>query len=194
MKNIQFQSSCYFKNNNFYLVADRIKVTEVVSNSRYRSMFRHLSRESSGETYDPPDGNKLFFAHEFSLCTGDKVLLGVASYKPRNPNQSSREHEFHELTYLFVDSLHQGKGVGKKLLTAVEKHAQKVDNSKPVKLESAKKAVGFFEKFGYTVTGEPKECITGSNLFRKIIPMEKSFKMPVSSTDWPDSTEDNWGY
>ena len=45
---------------------------------------------------------------------------------------------------------------------------------RPIRIESAKKAVDFFQKRGYVLIGDPYECLcAGGGLFRILQTMEK---------------------
>ena len=60
------------------------------------------------------------------------------------------------------------------MVQAMEMNLKK-RKARPIRVESAYKAVEFFVKMGYTKIGEPIECVySGSPLFRVLQTMEKS--------------------
>lgn len=71
----------------------------------------------------------------------------------------------------------QGQGFGGKMLSAMEQELRQ-RRLRPIRLESAVKAVNFFKTQNYKEIGEPMNCVcSGSALFRTLQRMEKFSKM-----------------
>ena len=145
-----------------------LRISEVTRTNKTLHLFRQVARESTGETFDIPDDNKVLFAYE-SKEGGSRTLVGVACYLPATPSDRS----FHFLNYIFMKPFHQGRGYGAALLKRIEASMwSKV--RKPIRVESASRAVGFFQKNGYRCQGEVIECVCGgSPLFSRLQEMEK---------------------
>ena len=146
-----------------------LRISEVVRTSKTGTLFRKVARETSGENFDIPDDNKVLFAYEAKDgCNRD--LVGVACYMPATHSEGSH----HFLNYIFIKPYHQNMGYGAALLKRVES-SMLSKARRPIRVESAKRAVGFFRKNGYVCRGEGIECVCGgSPLFSSLQEMEKT--------------------
>ena len=173
-----------FKQFNMFLVAGysgTLEVKEVGRTSQNRKLFRQMARETSGETFEPPEENKLFFAYHNR--DGIKTLIGVASYEPAEqdvaspPTDGSFESSFyHIVTFLFIKRRYQDQGYGTQTMEKMESDMMS-QVKRPIRTQSAEKAVRFFEKMGFTVVAGPYESICGgSPLFRWLHYMEKPIR------------------
>ena len=82
---------------------------------------------------------------------------------------------YHWITFLFIKRDYKRLGYGRQLTEFLEIEAWNF-SSRPIRIESANKAVEFFVKCGYSQIGEPKESICGSSLFRFLYLLEKVCK------------------
>ena len=186
-----------------------IYVKEVLWANKNRHQFRQLARESSGEIFDPPEGSRMFLAYykgqgqsrdrygqgqsrdrygqgqsRDGYGQSEEKLVGVASYSPAtakdlDPTKTRFDSPyFHVITYLFVKPCFQQQGCGSYILSCVEKNI-KSRTKRPIRVQSAEKAVRFFEKHGYQTIGEPIDCVYGgSPLFSRLYNMEKDITKP----------------
>ena len=77
----------------------------------------------------------------------------------------------------------KGQGFGKFLLNYLEVEAFNF-LPRSIRVESARKAVGFFLKCGYLQVGEPKETYAGSSLFRFLYTMQKDCSLLKEEELW----------
>lgn len=159
-----------------------MEIREVNRNNRNRYLFRQIARDSSGEVYEAPEGSRLFFAYKQHF--GEKKVVGVASFTPASASPSELPEDsvpfindyYHHLSYLFVLAFYKGQGIGTLLLKDMEV-AMASHIIRPIHVESAGKAVRFFEKHGYSIAGDIIECCCpGSKLFRRIQHMQKDLR------------------
>ena len=156
-----------------------VEVKEV-AHSINRSTFRRIARDSTGETYECPEGSRLLFAYKFNDQMRRNEVVGVASFTTatvqETPDASSSfvsDRYYHHLSYLFVGAPHKKQGIGSQLLKAAEKKMT-LDRIRPIRVESAYKAIPFFEKNCYKAVGDIIECCCpGSQLFRRMQHMQK---------------------
>jgi GNAT superfamily N-acetyltransferase len=153
-------------------------VKEVTNSGPNVAIFRRVSRESSGECFNPPERSRLFFAYERGKQLRNPVI-GVGSYTPANwalKEPASEKHEddyYHILSFLFVDPYHQKSGCGSQIVKMIEKDAFS-RCKRDLRVMSAEKAVRFFEKNKFTICGDVlKSACAGSPLFNRLTPMEK---------------------
>lgn len=67
----------------------------------------------------------------------------------------------------------QRRGYGSMILAAMEQELR-LKRLRPVRVKSAFKAVEFFKAQGYSLVGEPEDCVfPGSALFKTLQTMEK---------------------
>ncbi|CAH1772297.1 unnamed protein product [Owenia fusiformis] len=138
-------------------------------------LFRQVARDTTGETYNPPEESEVVFAYEYILETGKKVLIGAASYTIALPTQTdpNEENYNHFLSFLFIKGHWQGLGYGKWLLNFIESDMMKTVR-RPIHVESAIGSVEFFIKQGYTYSGRYTDCVcSGSPLFKTLCYMTK---------------------
>ena len=145
-------------------------------NSRNRHLFRRVSRDSSSEVFDIPEDNRVVFCY-LGKPDHDNVVA-VASWAPARDgaqNTDDFENKYnHVLTYLFVKASYKGMGIGSRTLKHVLRE-MKALRKRPVRVQSAHKAVSFFQKHGFNILGETEEMVCGgSPLFNYLTKMEKS--------------------
>ncbi|MCW4470163.1 GNAT family N-acetyltransferase [Flavobacterium sp. MFBS3-15] len=87
--------------------------------------------------------------HHFLLASENGNILGFASYELNYYTETAKVHK------LYVVPEAQGKGVGQKLLSVIEKEALKNNNDKIVlNVNRFNKAVNFYKKAGFEKAGE----------------------------------------
>lgn len=160
----------------FRMDGQRLVSKNETRNNRNRHVFRQVARDSSGEIFDVPEGNRLVF------CYLDKPdvnnVVAVASWAPAREGGKNVEDNFennynHVVTYLFVKAHFKGMGIGSRTIQHVLRE-MKALRKRPVRVLSAAKAVSFFEKHGFVKQSEPEEMVCGgSPLFRFLAKMEK---------------------
>ena len=154
-----------------------LKIQEVKRSNRSSYKFRQLSRDVSGEGFDIPEENNVLFAY-YNIHKLNLHIAGV-TFSLANLNQTHVESAFvcdyfHQITFMFVKRDYQGRGYGRQLLnTVIEKMIEHASH-RPIRVQSAAKSVGFFEKMGFVKIGEPINTMgCGPYLFRTIVNMEK---------------------
>ncbi|XP_060077462.1 uncharacterized protein LOC132557014 [Ylistrum balloti] len=150
-------------------------VKEEVRNARNRRRFRQLAREVCGEVFDIPEDNRVLFAYQ--KHHGKETLIGeisfqIADEKLTSPGITFDSEYFHQVTFMFVKYDFQGMGIGQRLFSKLMKIIGE-KSVRPIRLQSAEKAVGFFEKMQFVCQGEPIESLCGVNLFRFMYNMER---------------------
>lgn len=128
-----------------------LKVQHAERNSSNRSIFRRLSREVCREILDIPENNNVIFAYENKVSK--KILIGGATYQLSDPNVTDPglnfDHEFfNHITFMFVKMDFQMQGIGRMLITESLDAITRHDHVRPIRVESAERAIGFFEKNG----------------------------------------------
>ena len=117
----------------------------------------------------------MLFAYERSH--GQETHIGQVSFqladtKKTTPGVPFDDEYFSQITFLFVKPDFQGHGVGRDLVMKALEIIKGHESSRPVRVQSAEKAVGFFEKLGFVQKGEPIESTCGIRLFRFMYNME----------------------
>lgn len=160
-----------------FLLQDGFATKSVPRNNRNRHLFRQVSRDSTSALFDVPEDNRVVFCY---LGTTDSDnLVGVASWAPARDKGVDDPDEFenkfhHVISFLFVKAHYKGQGLGSRILQYTLREMKALRN-RPVRVQSAEKAVPFFEKHGFVKLGEPEEMVCcGSPLFRFLTKMEKS--------------------
>ena len=152
------------------------RTQEVINNSKNQALFRHIARETTGESYQPPEGDRLFFGNLSQ--NGNRQTIGAACYTRADRSCAEIGDEFlspycHILNYIFIKGYFQEKGYGSKLLKCVEKDMLS-KAKRPIRIQSANGAVKFFERHGYRTIGDPIDCsLAGSAKFHLLHNMEK---------------------
>lgn len=152
----------------------KIKLEE--RNSKSRGQFRRFARQVCREVFDVPENNKVVFSYEnrnsMTLQTG-QISFSLADLDMREPETHFDTEFFSQVTFLFVHPDFQMQGYGRLLLQEGLKIMKDHCVSRPVRLQSAWDAVGFFEKCGFKVMSEPLECChSGTRLFRTLVNMQ----------------------
>ncbi|CAG2220102.1 TNKS [Mytilus edulis] len=147
-----------------------------------RTKFRKLSREVCGEVCDIPENNSVIFVYE---KRPSKVsLIGEISYqfcdlKMASPGSNFDSEYYSQITFMFVKEDYQLQGIGKKLVKKVLNEFKSHDKIRPIRIQSAGRAVGFFEKLGFVKEGEIMETVCGISVFRFMQNMERPITMPT---------------
>ena len=158
----------------------RVFIRTVNRNSQNRHLFRQVARSSSSEVYDIPEENKAVFVYLDQVNRGN--VAAVASWKPAKYEATNVTSDFecdyyNVITYLFVRAHWKEMGLGTMLIKYILEQIKQVNLGRPVRLQSARRAKGFFEKVGFQSVGEPIETLCGPRgapLFSVLIPMEKN--------------------
>ncbi len=88
------------------------------------------------------------------LAFDDKKLIGGAI--------GFVQYNWYFLDLLYIDKEYRNKNIGTKLIRAIEEYAKK-ENLTGVRMETWNfQARGFYEKMGYTVWAEIKDCPPGT--------------------------------
>lgn len=137
-----------------------------------------MSRDVSGEVFDIPENHKIIFAYE--SLHGKTTLIGGICFRIADTGVSVPDTVFdsefyHVIAFLFVKGDFQGQGVGRRLLNKAATFMMNVIK-RPIRVQSAEKAVSFFEKMGFVQVQAPFESMCGPRLFRFLYNMEKDVK------------------
>ena len=76
----------------------------------------------------------------------DEIIIGCGRLHFNNKDEA-------QIRYMAVEELHQGKGIGKKILELLEKNAKK-NNAKKIILNARDHALNFYEASNYIAIGE----------------------------------------
>ncbi len=155
-------------------------VKEVINNNKNCSLFRQIARDSSGETFAPPEGERVYFVYE-RRSPNNETLVAVGSYRRASltatepaGGQSFDDQFCHMVSYLFVKSRLKGRGIGSQLLRKMIRDMLSYKR-RAIRVQSAAKAVGFFERHGFQQVGPPIETVCGgSPLFACLYNMERT--------------------
>lgn len=154
-----------------------IQIKEVERTNSNRHKFRQLARIVSGEVFDIPESNGALFA--YNILKHKDELVGVISFQTgsatvNEPGASFDSEFFNVITFLFVHRDFQGAGIGRKLVNmAIDIMVSSIN--RPVRVESAFRAVDFFIKLGFVQKKEPMDCFGGGpKLFKTIVGMERA--------------------
>lgn len=130
--------------------------------NRSRPKFRQLSRDVSGEVFDIPEEHQVIFAYE--TLHGKSTLIGAICYKTADsrltePDSTFDSDYYHVIAFLFVKGDFQCQGVGRQLLDRAVLSMLSVTR-RPIRVQSAERAVAFFEKMGFVQVGNLlKACV-----------------------------------
>lgn len=146
--------------------------------NRSRPKFRQLSRDVSGEVFDIPEEHQVIFAYE--TLHGKSTLIGAICYKTADsrltePDSTFDSDYYHVIAFLFVKGDFQCQGVGRQLLDRAVLSMLSVTR-RPIRVQSAERAVAFFEKMGFVQVGQPFESMCGPRLFKFLFNMETIVK------------------
>ena len=154
-----------------------LKIKEVIMNSKNKHLFRQIARDSSGEIFEPPEGEAVFMAYQTHPSQGQE-LVGVGSclYADMHldePGMPFDSEYFHLLSYLFIKSRYKSLGYGSKLLYFMESQML-ARGERPIRVQAAEKAMDFFNKHSYQKMAEPMDTVCGgSPLFSRLCNMQK---------------------
>nr|XP_047140405.1 uncharacterized protein LOC124815680 [Hydra vulgaris] len=162
-----------------------ISVKKVSHSMTNRRIFRTLSRDNCGESMEPEDTEQIFFGFKQDNHDLKEMVVACASLKLASKDclDTTVGNFQHVVTFIFVHRDYKRQGIGKFLLSYLEVEAFNF-LPRPIRVESARKAVGFFSKSGYIQVGEPKETCAGSDLFRFLYTMEKNCPFLIEEELW----------
>ncbi|KAH3697130.1 hypothetical protein DPMN_084617 [Dreissena polymorpha] len=147
-------------------------------NNNTRGKFRNFSRQVAGEVFDVPENNQVIFAYKTqytNLVQTGQMCFSCANLNMKNPETLFDSEYYPQVAFLFVHRDFHCQGFGKLLLSEGLKIIKTMSGDRPVRLQSAWNAVGFFEKFGFHMVAKPFETMHGgSNLFKFMVNMEMS--------------------
>jgi GNAT superfamily N-acetyltransferase len=128
--------------------------------------------------FDIPEDHRTIFAYE-SLY-GKTTLIGGVCFRIADkgvsaPDASFDSEFYHVIAFLFVKGDFQGQGIGRRLLYKATNCMINIIK-RPIRVQSAEKAVPFFEKMGFMQVKAPFESMCGPRLFRFLYNMEKDVK------------------
>ena len=78
--------------------------------------------------------------------TSDSEVIGVARLQFNSTSEA-------QIRYMAVDDKHQGTGIGRALISAIEKHAIESSHTKII-LDARENAVNFYQALGYQIVGK----------------------------------------
>ena len=78
--------------------------------------------------------------------TPDKSVTGVARLQFNSKTEA-------QIRYMAVDDKHEGTGIGRALVNAIEKHATNTAHTKII-LDARENAVSFYQTLGYQIIGK----------------------------------------
>ena len=78
--------------------------------------------------------------------TPDKSVIGVARLQFNSKSEG-------QIRYMAVDDKHEGTGIGRALVNAIEKHARDTGHTK-ITLDARENAVGFYQALNYQILGK----------------------------------------
>ncbi len=129
-----------------YAVSNGFKVTSPITESDLQQYFR-LRWEILREPWDQPEGTEFGEdedkALHYMVLDEEERVMAVGRMHPIND-------ETVQFRYMGVSEKMRGKGVGKLILSAMEKHAAKL-GYKDVFLHARETAVPFYQKSGYSM-------------------------------------------
>lgn len=96
-----------------------------------------------------------------------------------SPGSNFDSEYYSQITFMFVKEDYQLQGIGKKLVKKVLNEFKSHDKIRPIRIQSAGRAVGFFEKLGFVKVGEIMETVCGISVFRFMQNMERPITMPT---------------
>lgn len=149
-----------------------LNIYKVQCSTQTRRKFRQVARETCGESMEPPDDNLIMFGEITE--EKDPVVCVISAKHARIEVKDKRNGDhYHWINFLFVKCDFQRHGYGSLLLNAMETELR-FKTLRPIRVDSAFKAVEFFKSQGYSKIGEARECVfSGSALFRTLQTMEK---------------------
>ncbi|BFY99621.1 hypothetical protein BsWGS_02661 [Bradybaena similaris] len=146
-------------------------------------IFRQLSHKVAGCRYDIPWGSQVVVAYSRTPGIAESAeAIGIITFCLADGKLQHTTVEddfmsgyFHKISFLFVNQKFQRKGVGSRLVREAIKTIRNSEIQRPIHLEGAKPAVKFFEKMGFTTSGQPIPSRRGSHLFRQCFYMQQQF-------------------
>ncbi|XP_055885387.1 uncharacterized protein LOC106064379 isoform X1 [Biomphalaria glabrata] len=122
------------------------------------TVFRKIAYKVTGRHYDIPQGHCAIIAYSKSPDPSEPaVAIGAISYWIATKETSRSHHHsdhfmndcFHKISFLFVEKIHQRKGVGRRLVNEAIHEMKNSGINQPIHLEGAKSALKFFKKIGF---------------------------------------------
>lgn len=116
------------------------------------------------------------------LLLGEVIACASIQFANQECLDEQKSGFYHWITFLFIKRDFKKRGYGRQFITYLEIELWNL-SKRPIRIDSAYKAVRFFEKCRYVQMGEPKECACGSSLFRFLYLLEKQYEEYVYE-DW----------
>lgn len=127
-----------------------LRITEPRTENDYKQYF-HLRWKILRAPWNQAEGSEIDDIEHlcFHLMIVDDSTEKVTAVARLQFNTDTEA----QIRYMAVEKNHERKGLGRKLVTAMEKHAS--DNGfQSIVLDAREPAVGFYEKLGYTDEGK----------------------------------------
>ncbi|PFX28536.1 uncharacterized protein LOC111326154 [Stylophora pistillata] len=158
-------------------------IYQVQLNTQNRRKFRQVARDTCGESMEPQEDDLVMFGEK--LDEKDPVVCVICAKLAKDDVEDPANiHYFHWINFLFVKGKFQRQGFGGQVLNAMEQELRR-RRLRPIRLESAYKAVEFFKTHNYKQIGEPTDCVySGSAIFRTLQTMEKFSRMQLLQHPW----------
>ena len=160
----------------YIFIAGDITIKKAKRDNKNRGKFRHLARQVSGEVFDVPEENVILFIEKQEYSNAvlvGQICFSVADLSLTEPSSCFTTEYFPQISFLFVHKDFQCCGFGRTLMEEAIKVIRSHDQHRPIRLQAGEDAVGFFEKLGFVIQGEPIRCVhSGSRLFRTLVNME----------------------
>lgn len=160
-----------------YFVAEMtdLVIKFVSHTNQNRRQFRTVTRDSCGETFEPPVSDMMFFGTvKENIVAVGSCQVAAADTADATPANDADSSYAHIINYVFTRPRFQRHGYGRKLVLYMEEQMQHKVQGRPFRLRSCRQAVNFFEKLAYRCVSEPvRPVCPGSNRFAELYSMEK---------------------
>ncbi|ESO88317.1 hypothetical protein LOTGIDRAFT_234636 [Lottia gigantea] len=158
----------------------KFEVKQHVNNAKFNRMFRTVSRDVTGTSCDIPERSKILFGyvnHPFPNTLVSVVSFRLSDNRLEEPTSIFSCEYYHHISYLFVKRDHQGEGYGRRMVERAISMILQHNITRPVRLQSARKSIEFFERVGFQKLGEvydTSHSVNGSPLFNFMQDMERT--------------------
>ncbi|KXJ27918.1 uncharacterized protein LOC110232954 [Exaiptasia diaphana] len=147
-----------------------INIYEVANNVKNRRTFRTIARDICGESMEPARDLTIVL---FGDLGNETRCVASCRSADESVTDSKDRHFYHWIDFLFVHKDFQGHGYGTHMVLHMEQMLR-LKLKRPVRVESAERSVGFFQKLGYRLVGRPEMSVFPScHLFKVLQLMEK---------------------
>jgi len=113
---------------------------------RYYHLRWKILREPWGQAEGTEKDNIENQCFHVMALTTDNEVIGVARLQFNSTSEA-------QIRYMAVDDKHQGTGIGRALVSAIEKHAIESDHTRII-LDARENAVNFYQALSYQITGK----------------------------------------